>query len=135
MVLGLFLLMGCDMQEAEPMVLLDKKIVEVKISNSKGFGGMNENSFLSIKDKESLNIMEKAITTAMKQPGKADIKDPDYDVMVKYESKEGELPTHGLHLWLGEEDEQSMLMYIADDSVYLTSAEMTRKLRELLQIN
>lgn len=46
---------------------------------------------------------------------------------LEYESKEGELPTHGLHLWLGEENEQSMFMYVADDSVYLTSAEMTRK--------
>jgi len=53
----------------------------VKISKSKGFGGMNENSFLSKKDKESLNIMEKAITTAMMQPGKDDITDPDYDVI------------------------------------------------------
>ncbi|WP_245998122.1 hypothetical protein [Siminovitchia terrae] len=79
--------------------------------------------------------MEKAITTAMKQPGKDKITDPDYDVKVEYESKEGELPTHELHLWLGEKNEQSMFMYVADDSVYLTSAEMTRKLRELFQIN
>lgn len=132
LILGLFLFAGCGSQQAETMVLLDEKISEVKISKSKGFGEMNEDIFLSIKDKESLKIMEKAITTAIKQSGKVDITNPDYDVMVEYESKEGELPTHGLHLWLGEENEKSTFMYVTDDSIYLTSSKMTEKLRELL---
>ncbi|WP_245542429.1 hypothetical protein [Siminovitchia fordii] len=52
---------------------------------------------------------------------------------MEFESNKGDLPTHGLHLWLGKENEQSMFMYLTDDSVYLTSAAMTQKLRELLE--
>ncbi|VEF47605.1 Uncharacterised protein [Bacillus freudenreichii] len=132
LLLGLFLLAGCGSNQAETMVLLDEKISGVKISKSKGFGGMNEDTLLSLKDKESLKIMEKAIVTAIKQPGKVDVSEPDYDVVVEYESTEGELPTHGLHLWLGKKNEKSMFMYVTDDSVYLTSIEMTKQLRELL---
>ena len=125
-------LIGCQLQQAETMVLLDERISEVKISKSKGFGGMNEDFILSFKDKKSLDIFEKAITTAVKQPGKVDISKPDYDVMVEYKADEGELPTHGIHLWLGKGNEKSTFMYITDDSIYLTSPQMTKKLRELI---
>ena len=123
---------ACQTDQAETMVLLDETVSEVKIAKSNGFGEMNEDIFLSFKDKKSLNIFEKAITTSVKQPGKADISEPEYDVMVEYESDEGELPTHGIHLWLGKENEKSTFMYITDDSVYLTSPQMTKKLRELI---
>lgn len=46
--------------------------------------------------------------------------------MVEYESDEGELPTHGIHLWLEKENQKSMFMYIADDSIYLTSPQMEK---------
>ncbi|MFE8698760.1 hypothetical protein ACFYKT_20965 [Cytobacillus sp. FJAT-53684] len=122
-------LIGCQLQQGETMVLLDEKISEIKISESNGTGEMNEEIILSIKDKESLDVFEKAITTAVKRPGKVDISKPDYDVMVEYE---GGLPTHGIHLWLGKENQKSTFMYITDDSIYLTSPQMTKKLRSLI---
>lgn len=125
-------MVACQTQQGETMVLLDERISEVKISKSKGFGGMNEDFILSFKDKKALDTFEKAIKTAIKQPKKADKSKPDYDVMVEYESDEGELPTHGIHLWLGKENEKSTFMYIADDSIYLTSSQMTERLRELI---
>ena len=57
---------------------------------------------------------------------------PEYDVMVEYTSAEGQFPTHGIHLWLGKENEKSMFMYIGDDEVYLTTPKMTEKLRTLI---
>ncbi|MFJ7976645.1 hypothetical protein ACIQZI_13225 [Peribacillus sp. NPDC096379] len=132
MVICCLIFAGCQSPQAETMVLLDEKISEVKISKSKGFGGMNEEFILTFKDKESLDIFEKAITTAIKQLGKVDIAEPEYDVMVEYMAEEGELPTHGIHLWLGKENEKSTFMYIADDSVYLTSPQITKKLRMLI---
>ncbi|WP_419392817.1 hypothetical protein [Cytobacillus praedii] len=123
---------ACQTQQVEKMVLLDEKISEIKISESEGFGGMNEDIILSFQDKKSIDVFEKAITTAVKQPGKVDISEPEYDVMVEYESDKGELPTHGIHLWLGKENEKSTFMYITDDYVYLTSTQMTKKLRELI---
>lgn len=128
-ILAVITMTACQTEQAETMVLLDEKVSEVKISKSNGFGEMNEDIILSFKDKKSLDIFEKAITTAIKQPGKADISEPEYDVMVEYE---GELPTHGIHLWLGKKDEKSTFMYITDDSVYLTSPQMTNKLRKLI---
>ena len=125
-------LIGCQLQQGETMVLLDEKISEIKISESNGTGEMNEEIILSIKDKKSIDIFEKAITTAVKQPGEVKISEPEYDVMVEYEADEGELPTHGIHLWLGKENEKSTFMYITDDSIYLTSPQMTTKLRELI---
>ncbi|MDA7026681.1 hypothetical protein PJ311_08680 [Bacillus sp. CLL-7-23] len=83
---------------------------------------------LSIRDKESLDVFEKAITTAVKQSGKV----ADYDVVVEYESDEGGLPPHGIHLWLGKENEKSTFMYMTDDSIYLTSPQMTKELRRLI---
>jgi hypothetical protein len=125
-------LTACQQDRSEKMVLLEEKISTVNISESKGLGGMNEEVLMSLKDKDSLSIFKTAITTASKQPGKVDLTEPDYDVMVQYESKEGQLPTHGIHLWLGEEGDASTFVYIGDDVVYHAPPEITKKLRGLI---
>lgn len=125
-----FILVGCSSDTGETMTLLDEKVAEVNVSPSKGFGGMNENYMHSFKDEQSITIFEKAMTTAVKQAGKVDRTTPDYDVMVEYEAanSDGGFPTHGIHLWLGKENEKSTFMYIADSVIYLTSPEMTNEL-------
>ena len=131
-ILGMMILVGCQSQTTETMVLLDEKISAVKISKSNGFGGMNEDYLHSYTDAESIETFSNAITTAQKQMGKVDVSEPEYDVMVEYTSAEGQFPTHGIHLWLGKENEKSMFMYIGDDEVYLTTPKMTEKLRTLI---
>ena len=43
---------------------------------------------------------------------------PDNNVMVEYD---GGFPIHAIHLWLGEEDEKSTLMYmVGEGETYLT---------------
>ncbi|MFS0655824.1 hypothetical protein [Bacillus sp. 179-C3.3 HS] len=125
-------LIGCQLQQGETMVLLDENISEIKISESNGTGEINEEIILSIKEEESLDVFEKAITTAVKQPGEVKMPKPDYDVMVEYESEEGGLPVHGIHLWLGKDNEKSTFMYLIDDSIYLTSPQMTKELKRLI---
>jgi hypothetical protein len=125
-------LAACQSGRPDTMVLLDEKISAVDISESKGLGGMNEEVLMSFKDKDSLSIFKTAITTARKQSGKVDLTQPDYDVMVKYESEEGQLPTHGIHLWLGAEGDESSFVYIGDDAVYHAPPEITKKLRGLI---
>lgn len=125
-------MVACQTQQGETMVLLDEKLSEINISESNGTGEMNEEIILSIKDEKSIDVFEKAITTAVKQPGEVKIPEPDYGVMVEYEAEEGGLPTHGIHLWLGKENEKSTFMYITDDSIYLTSPQMTQELRRLI---
>ena len=56
--------------------------------------------------------------------------------MVVYKSNKGKLPTHAMHLWLGEENEKSTLMYLQDDNiVYFTSVKSTKILRDLILKN
>lgn len=126
------LLTGCQSVQGDTMVLLDEKVKVVHISESKGLGKMNTEILQSFTDEKTLNVFEKAITNAQKQSEKMDVSKPEYDVMVEYESSNGESPTHGFHLWLGDENEKSTLMYIEDDEVYLTTPTITKKLRALL---
>lgn len=130
--ISILTIVGCNSQTGETMVLLDEKVVEVKISESNGLGGMNEDILLSFTDEQSIATFEKAITTAIQQAGTVDMTKPDYDVMVEYDASDGGFPTHGIHLWLGDEGEKSTFMYIADDVVYLTSSKVTNQLRELI---
>ncbi len=127
MVFSFAIITGC--QSAETMVLLDEEIREIKVSKSEGLGAINEESFISFKDRKSIAVFEKAIKTAVKQSGNEDISKPEYDIAVDYK---GELPSHGIHLWLGEDNEKSAFMYITNEDIYQTSPQMTKKLRSLI---
>lgn len=127
MVFSFAIITGC--QSAETMVLLDEEIREIKVSKSEGLGGINEESFISFKDRKSIAVFEKAIKTAVKQSGNADISKPEYDIAVEYK---GDLPSHGIHLWIGEDNEKSAFMYITNEDIYQTSPQMTKKLRSLI---
>ncbi|MBO1511367.1 hypothetical protein [Metabacillus bambusae] len=127
--LGLIFLVGCQNNQ-EHMILLDEKVKEIIIAKSSGVGEMNQDIFLSINDRQSINVFEKAIKTAMKQKSDVNKANPDYDVMVEYE---GALPTHAIHLWLGEENEESILMYmVGEGETYLTSSKTTNQIRKLI---
>lgn len=124
------LIVGCQNMQDNTMILLDEEIKEINLSKSGGIGDMNQDFIKSYQDKETIKVMEKAIRTAVKQPSDIGNSNPDYDVMVEYD--EG-FPTHAIHLWLGEENENSTLMYmVGEGETYLTSSNTTNQLRELL---
>jgi len=128
--LGVTFLVGCQNNSENTMVLLDEKVSEINVSPSNGVGDMNLDISLSLKDKKSVKVFEQAIKTATKQRSDVVNAKPDYDVMVEYE---GGLPTHAIHLWLGEEGEKSTLMYmVGEGETYVTSSKMTSKLRKLI---
>ncbi|MEH7014603.1 hypothetical protein V7087_27975 [Neobacillus niacini] len=121
---------GCQSNQENTMVLLDEKVKEINISKSTGVGDMNQDIFLSINDRQSIKVFEKAIKTASKQKSDVNKAKPDYDVMVEYE---GGFPTHAIHLWLGEENEKSILMYmVGEGETYLTSSKTTNQIRKLI---
>ena len=127
---GLSFIVGCQNSEENTMVLLDEKVKEINVSKSNGVGDMNQDIILSFDDKESIKVFEKAIRTAVKQQSNINETKPDYDVMVEYD---GGFPTHAIHLWLGEEGEKSILMYmVGEGETYLTSSKATDQLRELI---
>ena len=126
---GLSLIVGCQNSDGTTMVLLDEKVKEINVSKSNGVGDMNQDIILSFDDKESIKVFEKAIRTAVKQQSNINESKPDYDVMVEYV---GGFPTHAIHLWLGDEGEKSILMYMVGGETYLTSSKATDQLRELI---
>jgi len=102
-------------------------ITKVSISESEGYGSINEDYFVSLSDKETLEILEDIIKGA-KRTGD-EIKKPDFDLLVEYE----EDGTHMLHLLLGDEGEESAFMYTGHEKdVYAVSPEVTTELRKLL---
>ncbi|WP_078382241.1 hypothetical protein [Sutcliffiella halmapala] len=125
---------GCQTFPSETMVLLDAVIEEVNLSESNGVGDINEDILISFTNKESIAFFEEVITTARKQRGESTLSNPDYDVMIQYEETAdgGRLPTHGLHIWLGDKDKPSYLMYMMGEEVYSTSAKTTNKLRSYI---
>jgi isocitrate dehydrogenase len=130
LLLGLSIIAGCQSDQENTMVLLDEKIKEINISKSSGVGDMNQDIFLSINDRKSIKVFEKAIKTAVKQKADVTTAKPDYDVMVEYE---GGFPTHAIHLWLGNEDEKSTLMYmVGEGETYSTSIKLTNQMRHLI---
>ena len=129
---SLCLIGGCQNSGDNTMVLLDEKVREINVSKSGGMGDMNQDIMLSFNDQESIKVFEKAIRTAVKQPPTTFIHEvkPDYDVMVEYDVG---FPTHAIHLWLGEKDEQITLIYmVGDGETYLTTKKTTNQLRELI---
>lgn len=125
------LLAGCLSQEM--MTLLDQEVNAVSISRSEGLGGINENTFHTFTDDESIAFFEQAITTAQVSNLKSRDRQPDYDILIEYKpTDEGGFPTHGLHLWLGQEDEKSKWSYIGDDTIYISSEKVTNQLRKYI---
>lgn len=124
-----FFIVGCTNQE-HTMDLLDENIREINVSESNGVGDMNQDILVSISDKDSIKRFENIIRTAVKQKLNNDAVKPDFDIMVEYE---GDLPTHAIHLTLGEKGEESILMYIASEGeTYVISSKSTDQLRELI---
>lgn len=123
------LLSGC--QEEGTMVLLDKNISKIEVAESKGTGQVNEELLMTFTDRPSIRIFEQAITSAVKKDVAIPDRIPDFDILVGYEG-DG-LPTHAIHIWLGEENEESILTYmVGDGQPYVTSGKRTNELRELL---
>ncbi|UOQ83527.1 hypothetical protein [Gracilibacillus salinarum] len=111
----------------EEMTLLDN-VSSVSISESDGYGGLNEHYFTTIEQGELTSEFEEVIKHANSQT-QAVSNQPDYDILVRYENGE----THGLHLILGNEGQESTLMYIGHESEgYIVSSESTEVLRKML---
>jgi hypothetical protein len=105
-------------------------ISKVSISKSSGFGKVNADFFTVYKDKDSLDIFNNAISTAVKREGIADMAEPEFDLKVSYTDGSKQ----GYHLWLGEKGQKSTLMKVKDTHItYAISEEITDQLINLLK--
>lgn len=127
-IIFVMIFVGCHSIKEE-MSILDT-ITQISISNSKGYGGLNENYFVSLDNSEVVLSFEEILKDAKNVKGSYNRLNPDYDILVQY--KNGD--THGLHLFLGNEDEESEFMYIGhEDTIYKVNPEGTRKLRQIIK--
>ncbi|SDJ97243.1 hypothetical protein [Sediminibacillus albus] len=122
-------LTACQSQ-SENMPLLDN-VSSISVSESKGYGGLNENYFVTFNEPEVIWRFKNIIKEA--EPTKKDITNetPNYDILVRYQNGD----THGLHLLLGDEGEDSIFMYIGKEkNAYFVSPEDTGKLAKLIDV-
>lgn len=122
-------LSACESQ-IEEMTLLDN-ISTISFSKSNGYGGLNENYFIVIKQDELTSEFEEVLknTKGIKQNKDLTNDKPEYDILIRYENEE----THGLHLLLGKEDEKSIFIYIGNEkNGYIVSPDKTKVLRKML---
>ncbi len=124
-------LVGC-LLEGETMVLLDEKIENIEVAASNGVGDISEYVIMTIDDRAAITITEQAIRQAIMK--KVDTtRDPDFDLIVSYGD---DFPLHPIHLWVGDENEESILMYaVGEGETYTTTVADTKQLRELLLVD
>ncbi|MDX8047206.1 hypothetical protein SH601_14555 [Gracilibacillus sp. S3-1-1] len=124
-------LFACQSQE-ENITLLDN-ISTISISDSDGYGGINENYFTTIDRDTLIAKFENVLKSARAKKQKVDVTNekPDYDVLIRYENGE----THGLHIVLGDIGEESRVMYIGHENIgYNIPDKGTELLREIVDI-
>lgn len=114
-------LFGCN---AEGMPV-DKDIKRVKIAESSGFGGLNENFIMNIEDSNKLKDFQALMESAEKKDIKVD--KPIYDMQIIYEDD----TNRGLHL--SQKNGELTLMFIGhEEDVYIPSPESSRNVKEIL---
>ncbi|QWU45038.1 MULTISPECIES: hypothetical protein [Bacillus] len=124
--LCIFLIMtGCN--SSNDKNVKKQNISKISISTFKGYGGLNENYFMCIEDKQIIKGINNLFNNTKKQ--KRSGEKPQYDVLITYESGD----TNGIHLYLGDEGDRSVIMYIGhEETVYYSSKEMTKQLRKII---
>jgi len=128
---GTLILFACQSQ-SEEMTILDS-VSEILISESNGYGGLNENYFDSINQTETISDFGEALKNTKEINRDVDVTNekPDYDILIRYENGD----THGLHLLLGNVEEESIVMYIGHENKgYIISPKDTNILRTILDV-
>lgn len=112
----------------ERLALLDEKIETIRVSKSTGLGLNNEESVVAIEKEEQVAVLEAALRNAKLQSGVLPEATPEYDLMVEYQNG---LPSHPLHLWLGEE---ALVTYTVNyEEVYKISAKDADEIRKVIR--
>ncbi|MEW9500943.1 hypothetical protein [Jeotgalibacillus marinus] len=105
-------------------------ITEVSISESEGYGGINDNFFVSFKKTETVSNFEDIMKSAKRKREDVNREKPDYDILVQYQDDN----YHLLHLLLGNEGEESAFMYMGYEHVYYITPDATKELRQIINV-
>ncbi|WP_096155537.1 MULTISPECIES: hypothetical protein [Bacillus] len=129
-IISLIYLSACNVNQVDTMVLLNEKVTKVEVSRSNGIGDVNLDILTTYEDKPTIRIFENAIKSAVQKEVTIPKSTPDYDLIIDYGDN---FPRHAIHLWLGNDKEQSIMMYMVEGGdTYVTSMKITKALRDLL---
>ena len=131
-----FALMGCqtdgaDSSDIAKVSISDSSdIAKVSISESRGFFEINTDFFVVYEDGDTTDRFEGIFKDAVKQDGIVDIASPEFDLEAELENGSKQQ----YHLWVGEADQSSILMYVENtNTIYLIPAADTNWLIDLLK--
>lgn len=127
-------LCACQSFEGETLELLDEPIAEIRVTESQGMqiiGEEDSKTLFTFTDPKDITVFEKALTTAALHEESIPPGEPEFHLYVHYENN---LPVHAFHLWLGNDKEQCLLMYMIDETekIYVVSDEMSKQLRAFI---
>lgn len=118
-------LVGCGTKDTDT-----DDFVKVSVAESIGFDGFSPDFFIEFDDEDTLADFEEMFENAVKQDGIVDMAEPEYAIEAEFE--DGRKLQY--YLWVGGADQRSTLMNVDDtQTIYLTSAEETKWLIDLLQ--
>jgi hypothetical protein len=99
-----------------------EKVSKVSIYKMENFDDVKEDSLVTFTEENAIKQFKKAFKSAKKQPGIADIADPEYKVILGGKS---------YFLWLSSED--GTIMYVNDThAIYTLSDDAVKFINELL---
>lgn len=112
-----------EMTESEQL-LTKSEVLKVEVSKTKGIEPV------VYEEAEVLGKFNELFSSAAREPGTANVTVPEF--YLKLTDVEGDIQR--LHLWLGNENEQSMLMNPNDThTIYTVTPAMTAELIELIE--
>lgn len=110
--------------ENDKKLSINNDFKSISISKPKGF---NEITF---DDEKTLKAFQNIFSSAVREPGKVDMADPEFYMNVIYDRNNQQ----SLYLWIGEKGHRSTFMKTEDTStIYTFSNDMTDKLIELVE--
>lgn len=126
----------CQLIESETLVFLDESIVEIRVTVFKGMQIISEEdaeTLFTFTDPKVIAVIEKVFTTAVLHEQIILPSEPEFHFYVHYEQ---ELPVHAFHLWLGNDEEQSLIMYMCDEmeKIYFVHDEMAKRFRLFIHL-
>lgn len=118
-----------DEQQSEPYNLkIDEDIRQITLANSLSHGSVNPEVTVEYADNETIEIIVRAIHTAVQMPGILNTAIPDYDIVIASGNKE-----YAYHLWINETSEQAMLMDVKETHTgYTLTKESTAEMKKII---
>lgn len=105
--LTIFFLTACSLNSG---LEIKSEVDEIKVSNFKDFGALNEDYHMLFIEEEDIKIFVNAIEKSKPVKGDVDMPKGDYNFVLCF----NEGTSEGFHLWISDRDSTGMIMKIDD---------------------